>query len=94
MKSLDPRETELVGQFVVKGKQVLSDETSLRIEWLIKHVLRKLAVDSSGWETLYVDPNDGRLWEHTYPQSQMQGGGPPALLCIAEDRAKDKYDIA
>ncbi len=78
----------------MEGKRVLSDETCLRIEWLIKHALRKLAVDSIGWETLYVDPNDGRLWEHTYPQSHMHGGGPPALLCIAEDRAKGKYDFA
>ena len=46
-----------------------------------------------GWETLYRDPDDGRYWERTFPQSGSDGGGPPQLRFLTDYEAKDKYDF-
>jgi hypothetical protein len=70
---------------------VEADSTARRIEFLIKDLLHQLANDASGWDVLYRDPNDGRLWELTYPKSGWQGGGPPRLTCITADAAREKY---
>ena len=64
-----------------------------RINWLVRSKLRKLATASGGWDTLYLDPKDGRYWERTYPHGQLHGGGPPALTNISQETARDKYDV-
>ena len=64
---------------------------SRRIHYLVTHRLARLDTDESGWETLYRDPQDSRLWEHTYPHSGMHGGGPPALHVISPQAAAAKY---
>jgi len=94
MNDLEPGESVLIGQWLVDGGRVIGDETCERIDWLIHSRLERLARDSSGWETLYRDPRDGRLWELTYPQSHMHGGGPPDLRLISSDAATSKYGIA
>jgi hypothetical protein len=92
---LTPYETELVGKWVVVNNQVRADETSERIQWLTTNHLRKVAASKQwgDWETLFEDPDDGRLWERTYPQSDMQGGGPPRLSVIGREQAKAKYQL-
>lgn len=94
MTDLQPNESVLSGNWVMEGTTVVADETCLRIEWLVKSRLEKLAKDPSGWETLYQDPRDGRLWEHTYPQGHMHGGGPPQLNLLSPDIAASKYGVA
>lgn len=91
--NLRPDETELVGQWIFDGQRMHGDETCQRIHHLTKHVLRELGVSEQwgGWETLFEDPSDGRLWERTYPQGHLQGGGPPMLVLISEDQAIAKY---
>jgi hypothetical protein len=42
---------------------------------------------------LYVDPTDGRYWELTYPQGDMQGGGPPQIRVVSEEDAQARYSI-
>ena len=84
-------ETLLTGQWVSREGHVVGDETCQRIDKLISTHLKELGRDSSGWEALYRDPDDGRLWELTYPQGHLQGGGPPQLRCLALDEAKKKY---
>ena len=58
----------------------LPDETEVteqtRIQQLIRDELVKIARDLTGWRVLYRDPKDGRLWQLSYPQSEMHGGGP------------------
>ena len=56
--------------------------------------LEKLAVDSSGWLSLYRDPSTGELWEITYPHSEMHGGGPRALSHISVADARVRYPSA
>jgi hypothetical protein len=92
MKALASNETELVGSWTVKDNRILKDDVTDRIEWLIMHSLRQIGTDASGWDTLFRDPADGRLWELIYPQSETHGGGPPLLRNISPEIACDKYN--
>ena len=85
--------TELVGSWIMSKGQMTDDETSQVIEDLTKNHFRRLAVTSGGWETLYVDPRDQRLWELTFPKSEMHGGGPKALRLLTPAAAKQKYGL-
>jgi hypothetical protein len=90
---LAPNETELVGAWIMEGGKVRGDPTCERIEWLVAHHLKEIAISKQwgAWETLYQDPDDSRYWERTYPQSELQGGGPPRLAVIAAEEVKRKY---
>jgi hypothetical protein len=88
---LNANESKLVGKWELREGRVVSDAAAKRIEWLIEHQLVKLRSDWSGWETLYRDPSDGRLWELTYPESDSHGGGPPELTCMSLEQAREKY---
>jgi Immunity protein 27 len=86
-------EVEIVGDFVRVNGLLEHDANTKRIYWLIENHLTFVAFDGSGWETLYRDPSDGRFWERTYPHSELQGGGPPALLVTSEQAAAQKYNL-
>src|SRR6476646_8546144 len=95
MIELAPEEVDLRGDWLVqKDRSVVGDATEQRIKWLTTEKLERVANDWSGWETLYRDPRDGRLWELTYPQSEMQGGGPRRLRVLSPDEAAAKYSPA
>jgi immunity protein 27 of polymorphic toxin system len=80
-----PDEDVLRGDWLVDGERVVADATCERIHWLVHNHLVPLANDPSGWETLFKDPADGRLWIRTYPNSEMHGGGPPTLMTISRE---------
>lgn len=88
---LASNEISLLGAWLEKRDRIVANPTCKRIEWLIANHLVQLGADSSGWDDLYRDPDDGRLWELTRPQSEMHGGGPPRLTCIPIDAARAKY---
>ena len=92
MKILET-ETELVGKWIYENGVIHGDEVSERIKWLISNQLQRIATDLSGWETLYIDPVDKRLWELTYLNSEMHGGGPQSFIYISNEDAKKKYPI-
>jgi hypothetical protein len=95
MRELSPDEVDLSGEWLVQtDRSVVRDETEERIEWLTTQKLERIANDSSGWETLYRDPRDSRLWELTYPRSEMHGGGPRRLHVVSRDEAAAKYSRA
>lgn len=54
--------------------------------------MRKIAHDSSGWQTLYRDSSE-ELWEVTYPQGEAHGGGPRELRRISREDAAATYGI-
>jgi hypothetical protein len=85
--NIRPDETEIVGSWIFNDNRMYADSA----EALTGNYLQKLANDSSGWETLYRDPHDGRLWELTYPHGSMQGGGPKKLWNITNEIARQKY---
>jgi len=67
------------------------DFNSQRIDWLITEYLTKISTDESGWFILYVDPEDGRYWEFSYPTSEYHGGGAPQLKLLESDKIRAKY---
>ena len=90
---LKTNETELIGTWIAEGGRVRADATCERIKWLTSKHLQKVAISKQwgAWETLFQDPEDGRYWEQTYLQSEMHGGGPPALKCLSKEQARVKY---
>ncbi len=86
-----PIETLITGKWISQGGRVIADEGCSRIDKLVRSHLIKLADAMEGWDVLYRDPVDGRLWEHTYPQSHLQGGGPPQIRCLTPGEARTKY---
>ena len=92
---LQPNEYLLTGAWIYANNAMHSDDVCERIEWLIANTLKKVASSSQwgDWETLFQDTSDGRYWERTYPQGDLQGGGPPQLQVMSADEAKAKYQI-
>ena len=88
---IEPSETIITGQWIIRNGHVVGDEACHRIRSLASSYLEKIGWDTSGWETLYRDPNDGRYWELTFPQGELHGGGPPQLRCLVADEALQKY---
>jgi hypothetical protein len=89
---ISPEEVEIIGSWVMVNGRMTEDDTSHRISSLIKTELQHVATTKDGWEKLYRD-RDGRYWELTYPQSEMQGGGPPALILTSIESAHQKYGV-
>jgi hypothetical protein len=87
-------ETEIRCDWTSVDGRMEGDEACERIRQLSDSYLIELGRDWSGWETLYADPADSRLWERTYPQGEMHGGGPPLLRVIEEREAREKYGEA
>jgi hypothetical protein len=90
-RRIDAGETELSGQWSLSGNEVVADAVCERIHWLTTEVLDRLADNASGWDTLFVDPADGRLWERSYPRADSHGGGPPQLRVVTKQDAVHKY---
>lgn len=90
---LRPDESILEGRWNVADGRVVADDVARRVDWLVHHVLVRVASDASGWDVLFRDPGDGRYWELTYPQNHMHGGGPPRLAVISPDEARTKYHV-
>jgi Immunity protein 27 len=88
---LAANETEIRGAWKLKADRVAGDPDCERIEWLIGNHLVQLATDSSGWNELHRDPKDGRLWELTWPHTELHGGGPLCLSLMSDEAARAKY---
>jgi len=85
------RETEIRGKWIKVGGRVEADDQCRRIEDLVARHLREVGRDATGWDRLFVDPQHGRYWELTYPESELHGGGPPRLRNIQVSEARAKY---
>lgn len=92
--TLTSHEHLLQGQWGSVDGRLVADQTCERIAELIRSHLTEVARDASGWDVLYRAPDDGRLWELTYPQSHLHGGGPPQLRHLDENEARTKYGSA
>lgn len=88
---IEPHENTIAGQWIVSAGSVAGDDACERISVLIRQHLIRICADASGWDSLYLDPSDKRLWELIYPQSAMHGGGPPQLNCVSPEYAAEKY---
>lgn len=93
MTCLSADESCLTGSWSVSNGRMVEDEVCRRINELIDTCLTMIGSDQTGWEILYKDPSDGRLWILTYPQASMQGGGPPKLCCASIDEVKGRFEL-
>jgi hypothetical protein len=93
-QDLAPREREVVGRWLVMGDGRTADAVELRIRWLVSARLLPLGSADDGWEWLFRDPRDGRLWELTFPEGSVHGSGPRRLAVIDAGAAKIKYQSA
>jgi len=91
---LGPEDVDLVGRWVWTNGAMHGDATCERIKEVTANRLRELGRAEGGWSILYEDPEDDRLWELTYPQSEMHGGGPPRLTWVSRETARTKYGLA
>ena len=89
-----PGETEIRGAWIQVGNKLVKDDACRRIDHLVSTYLDKIGHDVSGWDTLYRDPASGWYWELVYPQSDLQGGGPPTLRKLSLDEVHVKYGLA
>jgi hypothetical protein len=92
VERLKSDETALKGGILIVGGRVEWDDVTRRIHELTQDTLVLLGTTDAGWTRLYRDPGDGRLWELTFPQSEIQGGGPPALAVLTAEEAAKRYD--
>ncbi|HTQ02500.1 MAG TPA: Imm27 family immunity protein [Polyangiaceae bacterium] len=93
MDKLRPDEERLIGTWESQQGQLKADDVAQRIDFLVASVLQRVASSPDGWSVLYRDPDDGRLWELTYPQSETHGGGAPELRQISPSDAEEKYGV-
>lgn len=93
MKKIGKEEKLITGKWLYKDNIIVADENCNRINELIKTYLIKIDSDPSGWYTLYRDPSDNRMWELSYLQSDVHGGGPPQLSYLTLEEVKNKYNI-
>jgi len=84
----------IVGKWNVVGGKVVADQNCTVIDHLVTYHLVEMASREGGWTTLHRDPVDGILWERTYPESGLHGGGPPTLTEISAEEARQRYGAA
>jgi hypothetical protein len=95
MKSIGAHETRIVGRWEERNGALVPDDTCRRIdEILASGQLTEVARAEDGWSILYRDVRDGRYWELTYPQSELPGGGPPALINLSEEEARNHFGLS
>jgi hypothetical protein len=90
---LGPAEHVLAGSWSAADSGSTHDEIDQRIFWLVSRRLTLLGVAEGGWRQLYRDPRDGRLWELSFPQGSLHGGGPRRLECVAALVATERYGL-
>jgi hypothetical protein len=90
---IKPAKTVIAGGWISDNGCMVGDGVLKRIRALTESYLVGIGKDTSGWLVLYRDPFDGRYWELTYPQGEMQGGGPPELRCISAEEARQTFSI-
>ena len=85
----------LTGQWICRDGKIVGDDACEEIERLVREDLEKVGHDASGWDTLYRNIESGTLWVLSYPEGEVQGGGPPQLALVApkEARLRFKFNV-
>ncbi len=74
-------EKEIIGKWVFKDGKMVADANCQLIDSIIKNDLKEFEKSEDGWTKRYKHTN-GSIWELTYPESHLHGGGPPKLSRI------------
>jgi|TARA_B110000902_G_scaffold86485_1_gene102630 hypothetical protein len=70
---------EIIGKWIFKDGKVLADSNCNTIELMIKNDLIEFESDDDNWIKKNKGKKDGSIWELTYPEGHLHGGGPPKL---------------
>jgi hypothetical protein len=65
------------GKMVARGDAAAIDD-------MLGTKLEKVRPDESGWLVVFRHRETNQLWELSYPQSEMHGGGPRRLRLIGD----------
>ena len=79
----------LQGAWIVNGHTVVADPTCQKIERILT-TTRRIATRNEGWAMLHRD-DEGMLWELSFPESELPGGGPPRLESLTQAEADALY---
>ncbi len=82
--------TVIEGKWIFDGQNVGGDTACDEINSMLR-TLTLIGSGDGGWSKLYRHPDSGIIWELTYPQGEMHGGGPPRLESLSDDEARLKY---
>jgi hypothetical protein len=74
-------EKEIVGKWIFEDGKIIADSNCQFIKSMIENDLKEIKVSEDGWTKQYEDKN-GIIWELTFPESDLHGGGPPKLTLI------------
>jgi len=83
--------TAIQGFWIDLGSKVEKDSGWMRIEWLLKNRLESVTQAEDERGALYRNPVDETLWHYYLVAPSMEGGGPPALERVSEDRARELF---
>ena len=84
--SIRPEETEIRGAWIWADGKMVEDDASRRIRQLVEKHLVHMVTSKDGWVRLYRDPQDGRIWELSYPQGEAHGGAPMLMRVVERNR--------
>jgi len=77
-----PSSTELNDIFAIEGGNVVIRGDAGIIDDMLQNKLEKVRSDERGWTTVCRHRDTNELWELSYPQSDLHGGGPRRLRMI------------
>lgn len=90
-EDLAPGESMLRGRWLSTAAGPVPDAVEQRIRWLVAHRLDPLGSATDGWDWLFRDRVDGRLWELTFPEGMLLHSGPRLLRVIDAATSSAKY---
>jgi Immunity protein 27 len=67
---------ELNDVWSIENGRVVPRGDAAAISEMLEQKLEKVRVGESGWISVYRHRETGQLWELSYPQGELQGGGP------------------
>ncbi|WP_082434612.1 Imm27 family immunity protein [Devosia sp. A16] len=79
----------LADKWIVDGTHVIASGDAGAIDELLANSLEEVASNDGGWRRLYRHRTGGHFWELSYPNSELQGGGPRRLVQLVLRRASD-----
>jgi len=71
----------IIGHWEFANGKVIADSNCKLINSMIREKFTKIGTSEDGW-TIKYKADDDTIWELSYPQSHLQGGGPPKLIQV------------